>query len=58
MMDTSAYIKSALESHHGNKCGECWWTLLMTKHKTMQWQKTEEQETVYVSYIQLPLKGF
>ncbi len=56
MTDTGAYTKSALESHHGNKCGERWCTLLMTKRKTVQWQKTEEQETVYASWN--TLKGF
>lgn len=50
MTDTSAYITSALESLHQNKCDECWCSLLMTRHKTVQWQKTEDQETVYVPW--------
>lgn len=49
-MDSSAYIKSDLESHHQNKCDECWCVLLMTKHKTVQWQKAEEQETEYAPW--------
>lgn len=48
-MDSSAYIKSDLESHHQMN-DECWRVLLMTKHKTVQWQKAEEQETEYAPW--------